>query len=317
MALFFIVRFLCPRSIVPACLVALIHIPGFYSIFYSRALLSEAVTTFLLCWSFFFFTWAMHGVSRAAPILGGAGFGLVVLSRPEYAPFVLILSAILWFRKRGAAGGKNALRPVGIFLLAASLVVLPWTARNFYVFKKPILVTVGGGVNIFLGTIESKSNWTGWGEFPDDAFVNAEEKKRIMTLYDAHIRNTMIGGIEVMETDAALFRLGLERIKKYPGKVLHLWFEKIPRLWYQDYVAKYRDQEASGLIFILYFIFALVAFFTSHGQERLSLMPFAAIFVYLTLFFLPMQIEPRYAVASIPIIRCLTAIGIAKVFRWA
>jgi hypothetical protein len=111
-------------------------------------------------------------------------------------------------------------------------------------------------------------------------------------------------------------KLALERIRKHPFECLKGWVIKIPRLWYQFYIPMYLYKEASGGFFIFYFIFALFAMWKSTKEEKILMAPVCLLFVYLNFIFLPLHIEPRYGVALMPGVICLTSIGVLKMMSW-
>ena len=108
-------------------------------------------------------------------------------------------------------------------------------------------------------------------------------------------------------------RLALKRIKNDPLQCFQNWITKIPRLWYQSYIQMYVYKEASGNFFIFYFVFGLYAVFAGTKREKTLMSPICFLFIYSTIIFLPLGVEPRYGVALMSGIISLTGIGIWKV----
>ena len=109
-----------------------------YAIFHSAHLLSEAFYSFLLT-LFLALLYLLPDRRNALPIAvaAGAAFGLAVLTKSTVlvaAPFIL-----LWF-----ALNRLPARCAAAFVLGAGLCVLPWTARNYRVHGKLILVNMSG-----------------------------------------------------------------------------------------------------------------------------------------------------------------------------
>jgi hypothetical protein len=119
--------------------------------------------------------------------------------------------------------------------------------------------------------------------------------------------------MKIIDTDKKFMEMAIDRIIKDPVKCFKNWLTKIPRLWYQFYIQMYIYKEPSGNYFIFYFLFALYALFRGNKEERILMLPTLLLFIYLTIIFLPLHIEPRYGVALMPAIICLTAIGLWKV----
>ena len=82
------------------------------------------------------------GVALGAGVL----WGLAILTRETVLYFVPL--AALWLATRAAAGAR--LR-AGAFLVAALLVVAPWTYRNWLEFHAFVPVSTAGGQNLFQG----------------------------------------------------------------------------------------------------------------------------------------------------------------------
>ena len=166
---FFMTYIICGRSYLPALISSALYCFSFYNIYYTRTLLSECVTTFLLTAFLLFLILAMKYRRLLFWALSGAVFGSVALSRPEYLLFTpfLILYEIIAGRGNIPAAARNML----IFIIAAIIVMAPWSARNYLVFKKPIPVSIGAiGYNTLQGAFEGTEKWKNWKEMPDSAF---------------------------------------------------------------------------------------------------------------------------------------------------
>lgn len=314
---FFITRTIFPKSFIPALISAGLYCLSFYNIYYTRVLLSESVTTFLMTVSLLF---CILGLKRDQSYLWGlAGllFGLVILSRREYLLFPAILMFYMIFINRPNI--LNAVKKSLVFLLAAVIVVVPWTIRNYHVFKKIIPVSVGCvGFNLFLGTFETNDpdkNWNNFGaDLPDSAFKSQEEKAVIQPVFASYMEAFQTGSIKAKDFDDDLVNFALKRIQKHPFECLKCWVTRMPRLWYQFYIPLYRDREASGGFFVFYFIFALCTLWKGAKQERDLMAPVCFLFIYLVFVFFPLHIEPRYGLPLMPAIICMASLGIWRIF---
>ncbi len=307
---FVIVRLIYPASSIPAFIAAILYCFGFYNIFYTKTLLSESLTTFLVTIVLLFCILALKK-SRFWWFLAGGVLGVIVLARPEYVLFVFFLAVVICFANRHSI--SMAVKNCVIFLIGAIVVISPWTMRNYIVFKEPVLVSAGRlKYNLWLGTFETNKVWYRWGNFPDEIFTSEQEKMQIKQMNRLFDHYVIAGSIKVKEMDAFFFELAMERFKNNPLRCFKNWIVKIPRLWYQSYIQMYRDKEPSGNFFIFYFIFSLYAFWNATTEEKILMAPVLLLFVYLTLVFLPLHVEPRYGVALMPGLICLTGIGICK-----
>lgn len=87
---------------------------------------------------------ALPGGVRSA-LAAGALWGLATLTREP--PLYLIPVAAAWLAWRRSGG----LRRAGAFVLAAALVILPWTARNWIVFHAFVPVSTMGSFSLWQG----------------------------------------------------------------------------------------------------------------------------------------------------------------------
>jgi 4-amino-4-deoxy-L-arabinose transferase-like glycosyltransferase len=87
------------------------------------------------------------GASRAAvlapPIAGGALAGVSALIRPTMLVFLPL--AFFWFLRRGQRAAAVAM------VVAAVLVIAPWTLRNLRVYDRFVLIASEGGVTFWTG----------------------------------------------------------------------------------------------------------------------------------------------------------------------
>ncbi len=177
---FFIVRLIYPAFFLPAFISAFLYCFSFYNIFYTKALLSESLTTFLMTWFIFFCVLVLKNQKKLWFFLAGAVFGLVILSRFEYAIFVFVIIIYMCFINRRSL--PIAIKNCVIFIIGVIIVISPWTVRNHIAFKKPILVSIGTlGYKLWQGTFETDKIWGRWGDYPDEIFASKQEKMDVNT----------------------------------------------------------------------------------------------------------------------------------------
>lgn len=299
---FFIVRSICPSSFWPAIISACLYCINLLNIFYTKVILSESLSTFIVAAAILLYVKALQKKKIRWWVVAGMGFGLIVLSRPEYSLALFLLAAFIFIIDRKVP--SDALKKSLVFIIAAFIVIAPWTIRNFIVFKKPILVAESGiGVSLFLGSI----NWDGVGGWPDEFFGN----EKIDALRQDYVRTLKEGTIEFKTFDNALLKMALDRIREHPGEVFQAWIMSIPHLWNQN--QGYNFKFPLNIFFIFCFLFAIYGFYSGKGEEKILMAPVFLMFIYLSLIFLPLHVESRYGVALIPGIISLSGIGIWKV----
>lgn len=313
LAVFLIVRCIYPASRVPAFLAAGLHAMNIYSIFYARALVSETVTAFALAWALFFYLRALRdgGILRWA--VAGAAWGAVILSRFEYAPYAFFLCLLsLWARKATRVQLRNA----AVFGLAAACVLLPWQIRLSRVLEKPRLTPISYvGYTLYHGTWRNHDDWVDWGKMPAKIFRSEEEKLRVEALSARFNETFYAGRPEVMAIDKEFRKLALERIRRDPATVIRNWLRNIPHLWFQHTIRWSVYPDPPGHLFIVYFALAALAVAFAGGAERVYYLPGAILFVYLTLLFLPLHVEPRYSVPAMPVIGALAGVGFFRALQ--
>jgi 4-amino-4-deoxy-L-arabinose transferase-like glycosyltransferase len=123
--------------------------PAFYAYYFSCASLSaETLYTFLLVFSFYeYFRFACLG-KGADLVFSGILMGLAILTRP--VPALLAAAFPFLFFLAGYRPPKLWLTFL-LFWTAVGLTLLPWTLRNYVVFREFVPVTTLGGANFYLG----------------------------------------------------------------------------------------------------------------------------------------------------------------------
>lgn len=107
--------------------------------------LTETLYSFLLAGSFC--ALYMEDIPLAArALLGGLGFGLTALVRPEVLPFAVLILAASPFLLKGFAR-RHAALALAVFLAFPSA----WAARNARVFGRPIPTSTTGAFNFYCG----------------------------------------------------------------------------------------------------------------------------------------------------------------------
>ena len=306
---FFIVRTIYPASFWPAIISAGLQGVNLFSIYYTKAILRESVTTFFFVLAILLYIKALQKNNKYWWMLAGMGFGLGILGRAEYTLAILFLGGyiVLFNRKNFTDAFKKGL----IFLVSVIIVVLPWTLRNVTVFDRLIVVSEPGvGNGLFYGLID---NWHGVGPFPDEVYEMYKDdigREEMDALRKKQVRTMRSGTIENTENAEVFKEMALKQIRENPGKVFKIWITKLPRLWYQLYVQRNSIKEPSGNFIIFYFIFALYAFFSRGKEEKGLMAPILLLCIYLTAVSLPFSVTGRYSVPLIPGVISMTGIGL-------
>ena len=112
------------------------------AILYSNFLLSESIFTFVLAATFLFFQKSDLNKTALALLLGML-FGVLVLMKPSFLAFLILLPAV--FHKL-----RTSMRPLGVIAIGTLLVISPWVVRNYLTLGR-VLLSSNGGINLLIG----------------------------------------------------------------------------------------------------------------------------------------------------------------------
>lgn len=119
-------------------------------VFWVGYVLKEGLFIPLLMVAFYFVLRLRRDVSLTSLALGGLAMGAVAMTRPTSLPFLATVPLWLlwsWRRKRRAD-----LWRVLVLLLFSIVVIIPWAARNYVVFKRIVPFSTGGVIALWYGT---------------------------------------------------------------------------------------------------------------------------------------------------------------------
>ncbi len=185
--------------------------------------------------------WLVLSLSRRPDLLraGLAGLtaGLLTLSRSSFLGLIVVFMAWLWLnRQRMPTWGRLS----AVILVAASLILLPWIARNYAVHGRLLLSTNGGhtfwnGNNPFttgssLDVYLDKVNAYTGSSIDPNVDVDGIIELRPYPLPRDVI--PQVARLSEVELDRALYAAGLDFIRNHPGEWLRLLLTKIKSFWW-------------------------------------------------------------------------------------
>lgn len=162
-----------------------------------------------------------------AAVLAGLVFGIATLVKAQTLVIVpAILAVMLWrepavWRRLPGIAGRGL-----VLLLAAALVIAPWTLRNHRELGAWVTVSTNGGITLLTGNNDSARG----GYSPDDALVHS---------IDA-LKNS-----EEVRYDAEARQLGVGWIKAHPARFVALAPLKVWHLWAPDGEGKWAYETGS------------------------------------------------------------------------
>ena len=251
---------------------------------YSSLLLTETVFVFLVMAMVAFLLRFREKERPSISVLAGLFAGMGILCRPTLIPFTVLAAVWLWFR---ASSRRAAFAP---FILAAALVLTPWTARNYRLLGRLIPVTTQGGSNLYLANNPlSRGGTVSRGELVAAGIFHLgedEDEVEYNRGYGRLARNF------IRAHPLRFLKLSLRRLAWFyhlDGHRLEFWYLLIP-FWLVlltglggIYLAWRRKWEWSlPALFILIFTIIHMTFLPE-GRYRLPLMPFFLLFSAITL----------------------------------
>jgi hypothetical protein len=175
---------------------------------------SETLFLALLWWGFERLLAAQASGERAPALAAGLLFGLAALTRETVLYFLPLAALWLWEARRDV-------RPAAAFALAATLVILPWTGRNWVVWDAFVPVSTAGGLNLWQGNARMTREEV-YAEY-------AKVPGRV-----AKYRHARAKGIEAIRD-------------RQPAWLLEKLRDEMPRFWEADSLAlAHIDREAYG-----------------------------------------------------------------------
>lgn len=180
---------------------------------YTSVVLTENLSVLLLVSSAWLLLVAIERHTVGWFALAGLVLGVLILLREEMLLLLPVWPVVARWKGRPRPAWSHA----GAYVLAAIVCVGLWTARNYTVFGKPILVTAHGGETLWLSA-------KGWSEWHFD---------------DPQLRE-MIKGLSDLQRDEVLRQSGWRMIAAAPGQYLLACVGRVPELWISSHTTYVR-----------------------------------------------------------------------------
>lgn len=175
---------------------------------YTGALLSEMLVTFTVLLGILIF---IEHDSYWRRFIAAEIFGFSALVKAQMLFVPLILFGLYAFHSRVRA---RLLPTAGLIALAMACVILPWSARNYKVFHEFILISTNGGRTFLSG--------------------NNPQARGDNTPHNSLGKDVHFSVADQVAADQRAYALGIDWIKRNPGRFLELIPLKIWRLWAPD-----------------------------------------------------------------------------------
>lgn len=272
---------------------------------YTAVIMTETLFIFLV-------TAGCYFAGEQKKYFSGIFFGLAFLTRPIILPFLILLVLVSFLPKL-----RHKLRSHLIIFLIAFFVALPWITRNTLLFNRITLTQSSGyGTNLLFGSIETQL----WGD---------EIWTRI--LKDPLTQPTP--GLDEIEQDRVRMKVAVSRIYDNPVGWLKVRSKQYPRLFIDsgDYLLGSRYMtfgqavsESNFLVIFVKLFFLFISFVTLlffligiwMFRKDILILPHIFLFpCFMMLIHLPMWIESRYNLPSLPFIYIIGTLGLFGLFQ--
>lgn len=285
---------------------------------YQGMLMSEPLAATLLSGAVLVMLWARDGAKQSAQagvgwVLPGMLLGALALVRPEYLGVALLLGPVVF-----VVGAKNdwrgSLAQATIMLVAALLVIAPWTVRNTVVLDRVVPISTGGGQVLFAGTYLPSDG--------DPEKVGGEVVARHPGIFDPgdaqRLRLEQILAMLAadrypqLETDQALARMGRERlwdgVSEEPLEYAGFVATKVARIWSHGPRDVMRGTPWAFLHWALV-AFGLLGLTVLAAQRRWEAAVFATVFLAITALSALLVASPRRTLVMLPLVAALAGVG--------
>ncbi len=250
---------------------------------------------------------------RARWLVPGALLGALALTRPEYLAISLLIAVVVFVRG-GRDGWRVCLPQALILLLGLVVVVAPWTIRNAVVLDRFVPVSTGGGQVLFAGSYMPSG---GDPERVGEEVLERHPGLRRQLPADARLEQILVAlaaqRYPAMETDAALARMGRERlwndISEQPLAYAGFVATKVGRIWSHGPRDVMREPGWQALHWTL-LAFGLVGLGLLAAQRRWEALLIGVVLISVTATGALLVASPRRVLVTIPLVAALAGVGI-------
>lgn len=282
---------------------------------YQGMLMSEPLAATLLSGAVLTILWAADASHRRARwLIPGPLLGALILTRPEYLAIALLMAVVVFVRE-GRDGWRVCLPQALTLLLGLVLVVAPWTIRNAVTLDRFVPVSTGGGQVLFAGSYLPSG---GDPERVGEEVLERHPGLRRQLPADARLEEILAAlaaqRYPVMETDAALARMGRERlwndVSEQPLEYAAFVAAKVGRAWSHGPRDVMREPGWQALHWAL-LAFGLIGLGLVAAQRRWEALLIGVVLISVAATAALLVASPRRVLVTIPLVAALAGVGIS------
>lgn len=275
--------------------------------------MTETTTTAIVVAALYLLVKALHG-NKWSFVLAGVFMGFTILAKSAMLAFPLWVIIILFLARRRVS---ELAAKAAIYVVAAYLVVCPWTIRNYIVFHTFVPVTTNMGM-VLWGATGPYDGMCLTPEYPVDTKArNLSNDSRIPDVNEATFQKVTklrerIRNMNEIQRDAVLKRAAIQEVKDHPGRMVLLVIKKPIRLWFNLWNDLNTSLNSYGIAAInaVLLLLAWFGYRKYDVDENYKLVTIHAV-IYTTLISLATCTTIRYSYPIMPLIIILAAVCIA------
>ncbi|HBU69411.1 MAG TPA: hypothetical protein DEE98_03400 [Elusimicrobia bacterium] len=197
---------------------------------YCGPVLTETLFSFMLVLSALFIARAVKNRSVFYYLTAGLVFGLVNLTRPDtiLLPFLLLAAMLVNYEKK-----RTVLPHFLLFVFAAAVPFIPWTARNYSKFHY-----VFPGQSGALGALVRSDAWYAMNDTTEENKIEFDKWNRYLESVQKELGPA--------EAEKKLLNEGIEIILRHPVKFSALVAKRFPRFWITSHSSMFSISEPNS-----------------------------------------------------------------------
>ncbi len=231
----------------------------------------------------------------------GILFGILILTRAVLALYPAILAFLIYKNRQTPA---SAIKEISVFFAAIAIVILPWTARNYFVHRAFVPLTTQGGFGLISG---------------NNRFVNGggqTDMKRMLTPE----QKSQYDKMNEVEKDKFLKKVAVDFMIKNYRQIPRACIKKISVLW--DVFVNDYDLVTGSCVRRYNVWYSIVFMFSLFGiakavrpQFNINILFFLSFFLYTTIIVVITGGDPRHRYYFEPLLIVLASLGIFTIYN--